>query len=196
MKAKRIEVKKMTKYRAELTPLNADKIGTQAYGYVDFTKTGDNLHIKLEMFDTPANTQHWEHFHGFPDGHEANVPTMAQDANGDGWIDLPETEAVSGTTMVPLDGAPHEMCIPHDGYPVADANGYYSYEKDVSYAKLLAKFKDVFGGGDLALDQRVVYIHGVPADLAIPDTVGGKLTDQYDQHVTLPIAAGKITQID
>lgn len=50
------------------------------------------------MFDTPKNIEHWEHFHGFPDGKEANVPTMTQDKNHDGFIDLPETEEVSGTT--------------------------------------------------------------------------------------------------
>ncbi len=49
----------MTKYRAKIKPLNAAKIGTEAHGYVEFTTEGDNLHIKLEMFDTPANIQHW-----------------------------------------------------------------------------------------------------------------------------------------
>ena len=93
-------------YRAEIQPLNAEKIGTAAHGYVEFLQEEEELKIKLEMFDTPANIQHWEHFHGFPDGREAQVPTLAQDSNGDGWIDLPETESVSGTTMVPLDNAP------------------------------------------------------------------------------------------
>lgn len=55
--------------------------------------------IHVEMFDTPANIEHWEHFHGFPDGKQAHVPTLMQDVNHDGFIDLPETEAVSGTTM-------------------------------------------------------------------------------------------------
>lgn len=49
----------MTKYRAKIKPLNAAKSGTEAHGYVEFTTEGDNLHIKLEMFDTPANIQHW-----------------------------------------------------------------------------------------------------------------------------------------
>lgn len=184
------------KFRAEITPLNAEKIGTSAHGYVEFTEEDNNLHIKLEMFDTPASIQHWEHFHGFPDGKDAQVPTSEQDVNHDGYIDLPETEAVSGTTMVPLDAAPHEMCIPNDNYPVADAKGYYSYEKDVPLDKLKAKFKDAFGSSDLELDKRVVYIHGVPASLKLPDTVAGKINDQYDQHVTLPIAAGKIKKVD
>ena len=39
-----------------------------------------------------------------------------QEVNHDGFIDLPETEAVSGTTMVTFDDAPQEMNIPNDGY--------------------------------------------------------------------------------
>ena len=53
----------MTKYRAEIKPLNAAKIRTEAHGYVEFTTEGDNLHIKLEMFDTPANIQHLSLIH-------------------------------------------------------------------------------------------------------------------------------------
>ena len=180
-------------YRAEILPLNADKIGTSAHGDVEFTIDGDNLHIKLEMFDTPENIRHWEYFHGFPDGKEADIPTMG---HHDGFIDLPETEVVSGTTMVPLDAAPHKMCIPNNNYPVADKTGYYSYEKNVPYHELLAKFKEAFGDDSLQLDKRVVYIHGVPNSLELPDTVGGKINDKYDQHVTLPIAAGKIRKVE
>lgn len=183
-------------YHADINPLNAEKIGTAAHGYVDFEITGDNLHIKLEMFDTPANIAHWEHFHGFPDGREATVPTTKEDQNQDGWIDLVETEPVSGTTMVPLDGAPHKMDIPNDTYPVADEQGHYYYEKDVPYQALLDQFKQVFNDDDLHLDQRVVYVHGVPDELSLPETVAGKISDKYDQHVTLPIAAGKIEKVD
>ena len=93
------------------------------------------------MFDAPANIEHWEHFHGFPDGKQAHVPTLMQDVNHDGFIDLPETEAVSGTTMVPFDDVPQEMNIPHDGYPVADKYGRYEYDKDVPLKDLQAKFK-------------------------------------------------------
>lgn len=56
----------------------------------------------IEMFDTPANIEYWQHFHGFPDGKDAHVATMDNDLNGDGFVDLPETELVSGTTMVPF----------------------------------------------------------------------------------------------
>ncbi len=63
--------------------MNAEKIGCKAHGTAEFTEDGDKLHVKVEMLDTPKNIEHWEHFHGFPDGKEAHVPTMAQDKNHD-----------------------------------------------------------------------------------------------------------------
>ncbi len=92
----------MTKYKAEIVPLNDNKIGTSAHGTATFVEESDQLTITIEMFDTPANTEHWEHFHGFPDGKPADIATAAQDANHDGFVDLMETEAVSGTTMCHL----------------------------------------------------------------------------------------------
>lgn len=70
---------------------------------------------------------------------------------------------------MPLNDTPQDMNIPHDGYPVADENGHYEYEIDIPLEKLQAKFKDDFGTEDLQLDKRVVYVHGVPKDLELPD---------------------------
>lgn len=55
----------MTKYVANIQALNADKIGVAPHGTATFEVNGDNLHIKVEMFNTPKNIEHWEHFHGF-----------------------------------------------------------------------------------------------------------------------------------
>ncbi len=130
-----------THYAAQIVPLNADKIGTAAYGEATFAIADDELTIKITMHNTPANMQHWEHFHGFPDGKQALIATAAQDANADGFVDLMETEAVSGTTMVPFDDAPEHMDIPHDRYPTADEHGDFTYEKKVPLSELQANFK-------------------------------------------------------
>lgn len=182
------------KYKADIVPLNADKIGKKPHGTATFSINGNNLDIQIEMFDTPENTQHWEHFHGFPDGKDAQISTMKQDANGDGFVDLPETEPVSGTTMVPFNQQPEEMNIPNDEYPVSDENGHFKYQRVVPLDILEKKFKEAFGDANLNLDKRVIYIHGVPDSLKLPDTVAGAVGD-YDAHVTLPIAVGKIKKI-
>lgn len=181
------------KFKADIVPLNADKIGKKAHGSATFEVSDDNLIIDIEMFDTPENTQHWEHFHGFPDGKDAEISTEAQDANHDGFVDLPETEPVSGTTMVPFNDAPEKMDIPNDEYPVSDAKGHFKYEKIVPLSQLKAKFKEAFGDDELHLDKRVIYIHGVPDSLELPSTVAGEV-GSYDAHVTLPIAVGKIVK--
>lgn len=181
----------MTKYEADILPLNDAKIGTKAHGKATFELSEYEMKIKIEMFDTPKNTEHWEHFHGFPDGKDAQVATMAQDANGDGFVDLPETEAVSGTTMVPFDSDPQEMNIPNDHYPVSDVHGHFAYEKVVPLKELERNFQKAFNTTDLDLDKRVVYIHGVPESFELPATVQGEV-GSYDAHVTLPIAVGKI----
>ena len=184
----------MTKYQAEILPLNENKIGTSAHGAATFVVDTDKLTIHIEMFDTPANTEHWEHFHGFPDGKPAEIATLANDSNNDGFIDLMETEATSGTTMVPFDDAPEKMDIPNDRYPVADSEGHFAYTKVVPLPELKSNFEQAFGSKDLQLDKRVIYIHGVPAGLELPKTVAG-MVGHFDEHVTLPIAVGKINKV-
>ncbi|MFD1465380.1 hypothetical protein ACFQ4L_04640 [Lapidilactobacillus mulanensis] len=184
-----------THYEAQIVSLNADKIGHAAYGHATFEVAGEELIIRIEMHNTPAKMAHWEHFHGNPDGSQALIATLAQDKNGDGFVDLPETAAVSGTTMVPFDDAPEHMDIPHDRYPVSDENGDFVYEKRVSLPELQANFKKAFGDDELHLEKRVIYIHGVPASLDLPESVAG-MVGHYDAHVTLPIATGQILAMD
>ncbi|MGZ1155784.1 hypothetical protein ACXO22_01470 [Lactobacillus delbrueckii subsp. bulgaricus] len=76
---------------------------------------------------------------------------------------------------------------------------WFSSRRSATFCGLIAQDWAIWSSDspqDLALDKRVVYIHGVPADLELPESVGGKINDHYDQHVTLPIAAGKINRVD
>lgn len=183
------------KYRAEIQSLNGDKLGIHPSGEADFTIDNDTLTVEITMNQTSPNTQHWMHFHGFPDGRDAKPATIAQDVNHDGYVDLPETEPVSGTTMVPFNDKPAEMNIPTDTYPVSDADGHFHYEKQVSLKDIQKKFKETFNDDELHLEKRVIYIHGIPESVDLPDTVQGSVM-HYDPHTTLPIATGKIEKVD
>ncbi|PWG00294.1 hypothetical protein [Levilactobacillus bambusae] len=184
----------MAKYEANIQPLNEDKIGTAPHGKATFELDEKRLRISIEMEGVPANMMHWEHFHGFVDGKDAQPATMAQDTNHDGFVDLVETEPVSGTTMVPFDSAPQQLDIANSNYPVANEHGNFDYFKEVGIDELVRNFKKAFNDANLDLDKRVVYIHGVPDDMQLPDTVQG-MAGEYDQHVTLPIACGKIVKV-
>lgn len=180
-------------YVADLKPLNAEVTGSETIGKAEFTVKGDNIHVVIEVLNAPANTEHWQHFHGFADGSHADCVSMEQDANGDGILDVTETESVSGTTMVPFNKIPAAMNLPDSTYPVADENGHYRYEANIPLDQLETAFAEAFDGKEIALDSRVLYIHGVPADQELPESVAS-IAD-IPAQTTIPIACGKIVKV-
>lgn len=180
-------------YTAHIHAMNATTAGSKAEGVAHFRIRGDELTIDINMHGTPANTVHWQHFHGFKDGSPASCPTATADANSDGIVDLMETGKASGTTMVPFIGKPASMDVAHGSYPTADANGDYHYHATVSLKALKAAFAKAFPGQSLDLAKRVIYIHGVPASTSLPDTVAS--LGPIPAQTTIPIACGKIEPV-
>ena len=178
-------------YKAELSPLNSKTAGSEARGEATFTISGDQLTIHVSAKGVSPNMRHLRHLHGFAKGdRKAKCPAARNDKDGDGIIDLIETEPVAGTTMVPFHDDPVSMEIVKDTYPAAGADGSYSYEKTISLKALKDVFAAKFPGQQLALDRRVVFLHGVPASTKLPATVAS--LDGIPAQVTLPIACGEI----
>ena len=181
-------------YEAQIQSLNSNVTNLQTSGKARFVIDGNKMHITIDIKNAPPAIEHWQHFHGFTDEGIATCASESEDVNGDGIIDVVETETVSGTTMIPFNKLPAEMDIPTDTYPVADDNGSYHYEIDVSLDDLESAFANAFGGSELNLDSRVIYIHGVPSDTNLPETVAS--LGYIPAHVTLPIACGKIEKVE
>jgi len=182
-----------TAYVAHLSALNSTVTGSKATGEAMFTIKGDSLTIAVNASGLPKDIQHWQHFHGFTDGRQATCPAKAADVNGDGTIDVVETGAAAGTTMVPFSGDPVSMDVPHGSYPRASAKGTLQYKQTVSLSALQTAFAKTFDGQKLDLDRRVVFIHGVPAASKLPASVAS--LGPIPAQVTLPIACGKITRV-
>lgn len=181
-------------YEAQIQSLNSNVTNLQTSGKARFVIDEEKVHVTIDIKDAPPGIEHWQHFHGFPNDGNATCATTTDDANEDGIIDVVETETVSGTTIDPFNKFPAEMEIPTDTYPVADDNGAYNYEIEISLDDLKSAFAEAFGGSELKLDSRVIYIHGVPSDTNLPKTVAS--LGDIPAHVTLPIACGKIEKVD
>lgn len=175
---------------ARLSPLNDSVTGTSPAGEVRFTFSGDSLTIATEATGLPRDITHWQHFHGFTDGKDAACPTASADKNGDGIVDLIETEATSGTTMVPFIDNPVSMDVAHGTYPKASADGALHYSETVSTSALQAAFGKAFKGQQLDLAKRVVFLHGVPEDTKLAKSVAS--LGPIPAHVTIPIACGAV----
>jgi hypothetical protein len=177
-------------YTAKLQPLNADKIGTSATGAGSFEIKDGSLAITIDASGLTPDLLHMQHFHGFPDGKDAECPTSTADVNGDGYVDLLETEPASGTTMVPFHAHPATLEIPSDTYPVADNDGVIHYQKTESVEKLEKGLQEKFKAPGLALAKRVIIVHGVAQDTKLPDTV--KSLPGVPAQMTLPVACAAI----
>ncbi|MGH8161358.1 MAG: hypothetical protein ACRESR_04290, partial [Gammaproteobacteria bacterium] len=179
-------------YIAHLHPLNSKATGLRTHGEAQFAIKGDQLTIRVSVEDAPPGIAHWQHLHGFTDGKAAQCASnTSSDANHDGVVDLIETEAVSGTTLVPLNADPTAMKIASNTYPKASVDGSYVYRETVSLKALQTAFAKAFKGRKLDLAKRVVYIHGVPSGTKLPATA--KSLNGVPVDVTLPIACGVIT---
>lgn len=180
-------------YAARLQPLNSASIKHKTTGKATFKIRGDKLTLDIRVKGAPPSTTHWQHFHGLKGELAASCPTQSADTNGDGFVDILETEPAAGTTMVPFDTMPAAMDVAHGTYPKASAKGAYHYHEVVSVKKLSAAFAKAFDGQKLDLDKRVVLIHGVPSSMKLPATV--KSLGPIPAQVTLPIACGKIVKV-
>lgn len=179
-----------TVYVARLLPMNTAVTGREASGEARFTVAGDTLTVSIKARGLAPGIMHWQHFHGFRDNRDASCPAPAADVNHDGIIDLIETEPASGTTMAPFQDNPASMQAMRDTYPKASADGTFEYRKTVSLKALTAAFAKAFGGQALALDRRVVIIHGLLPATRLPLSAASLGT--VPAQVTLPVACGKI----
>jgi hypothetical protein len=177
------------RFTADLSPLNAHLLDSAPAGEVSLETRGDSLIIMVTARGLPPGMMHLQHFHGFEDGSPARCPGPDADANGDGVVDVIETAPMAGTTMVPFHADPASMEIDTETYPHADTQGTYSYRTAVSLDSLRSAFRAKFGG-DLALDRRVVFVHGVPQDVDLPGSAETKAG--LPVHVSLPIACGEL----
>ena len=181
------------RYIAKLAPLNAEKVGTSASGTADLQVANGKLSVSIELVGLTPSLMHLQHFHGFADGRDAACPTAKDDANGDGYIDLIETEAIAGTTMLPFHEHPVTLEIPNDTYPVANNKGAASYKHSDSVGELEKALKEKLKAPALDLAKRVIFVHGIASNTKLPESV--KSLPGVPAQVTIPVACGKIEAV-
>lgn len=177
-------------YVADIIEMNPKLTKGEVSGQAMFIIADDVLTITMAVKGLAPNMMHLQHFHGFIDAKKAACPPSNADTNGDGVIDLIETEPYAGTTLVPFNGSPLELKIKSDSYPVADANGLATYQISIPLEKLKMAIKKEYGIDELLLENRVIFIHGIPEDMPLPDTA--ESLPGVPAYITVPIACGVI----
>lgn len=176
-------------YTANLVPVNTE-IGAPPIGFVTVRREGDHLEFKAQVGGNISGT-HWMHIHGFAgtDPRPSYCATEEADTNNDGLVDIIEAREVSGQILIPFTDDPVSLNIRSGAYPRTDEFGQLTYLQSVQYNVLKSVLLKHFNTEPL-IDRRVVYLHGVPPDTQLPDTV--RSLEGVPAHVTLPVGCAKL----
>ena len=176
-------------YRADLQTLNNS--GVQ--GSVTVTIDGDSLTYQTAILGLEADQPHVAHFHGLfsnlTDGDvvDSTSPTLANDTDGDGFVELLEALPNYGPILVSL--------TEDDGTPFTTADGVLTRQGtfDLEDSSI---FADGYDRDDLLpLDLREFVIHGLTVPAGIGAGTDGEVNGDGGYLAVLPVAAGEFTLI-
>jgi hypothetical protein len=177
-------------YTATLMPMNAHASHGEVRGKALVTVSGPDVTFELQAEGLSPSMMHMAHLHGFAGDRNATCPGAQADVNGDGVVDLLETEPSSGVTMIPFNASPATLKIASDTYPMASKEGRISYHQQLSLAGLTSAMSTAFNGAAPNFADRVIFLHGVPSTAHLPETAGS--LPGVPPQVTIPIACGKL----
>lgn len=180
-------------YRAEIRPLNTDITKRNPRGTALFEVYKEEVVVTVSLRDVAPGITHMQHLHGFVDGRTAQCPASDADVNNDGAIDLVETEAVMGRTLIPLHDEPAHLAI-QGAYPRAGQDGVLSYTQRIPRDHLASALKSKHGLEEMELEDMVVVIHGVEPATLLPPSV--KTLPGVASQATLPIACGSLEEVE
>jgi len=154
----------------------------------------NRLHVSLLASGLPAGMR-LAHIHGFVNNDAAHCPDETADANGDGIVDLLETEEVAGTTLIPFHFELAKVdVLESDTYPEAsEEGGILVYSASTSADRLASALADNFSIVHWDLGSRVIFIHGAAEGVELPDTV--QSLPGVPAEATVPIACAELKEL-
>jgi hypothetical protein len=159
-------------YKAILRPYNFTVAGWIPNGMTDIKITGDKIEVK-SWLDDAANVVHMQNIHL-----GTQCPTIANDANKDGFVDFNESVQVSKQVLLQLDSdleSQSELSV----YP----RGNFTYFQTATLSPLIP----------LNLVGKVIIVTGAAADRGLPATVS-QVSNQT-REASIPIACGVIERM-
>jgi hypothetical protein len=139
---------------------------------------------------------HPQHIHGFPDGSPSQPPTIALDADRDGFVETPEGEQAIGSVLLSLtaSGTPAGDAASTD-FPAVGPDGRLDFHQTYTFDLGNPEQAAIYGSLTDHLDGRALELHGlaVPAGegAGTPNEVNG--TDGYVAE--LPVAGGILHEV-
>lgn len=173
--------------RADLSQLNRSGVSGTAL----LELTGTSLSVSISATGLEPGRPHAQHIHGRFDGAGTPVdsvePTISNDTDGDGFVEVGEGLASYGAIILPLTSG--------GGFPIAAADGSLAFFETYDLSDP-AVFAPGFSMADLfPLDLRAIVLHGLSVASGIGAGTPGEVNGSGGYLPPLPVATGEITPI-
>ncbi|WP_424137949.1 calcium-binding protein [Roseomonas chloroacetimidivorans] len=188
-------------FATEFTALNNSGVDGQALLFLDARSQTLTVHIKAEGLE--PNQVHPQHIHGFDNDMEARTPTLAQDDDRDGFVELLEGLDTYGPVQLNLTLNPDNSVHDHgtDGhdhtaaavFPTADENGVLRYTETFRFDSSDENAQAIFGG-ITPLQAKEIVLHGLTLQEG-QGAGGGEADGVQGYKAVLPIASGELQQV-
>ena len=165
-------------YKALLRPLNTQANGFLPYGAAEVKATDEDLSVRTYL-DDDTKVTHMQDIH-----EGTRCPNLADDTNGDGFVDIVEAQKAVGPVMVALDGDLETHMGGQNNYP---GGGSFTYVRQARMDNVIQEAQSL-RGGVFQFEGRVVLIHGTSDLSRIPVTV--QTIKDVPRNLSLPIACG------
>lgn len=179
-----------TSYSAILDPLNNSGV----HGIVNMTLDGNMLKVNLLATGLEPDQLHVAHIHGRLDENnmpvDSTVPTLAQDTDGDGFIELVEGLTTYGPVLLQLTNPPGNITSGFSTAPDGQINYFETFDLSQQSDFGTSFSKDQL----LPLDLREIVIHGMTVG-NIGAGTAGEVDGIAGFKPVLPVASGSIFMV-
>lgn len=169
-------------YYAVLRPTNFLANGFIPYGAATFKLVNDELRVEVVLDDDQA-VPHRQALHL-----GTSCPTLADDTNGDGFVDYEEAQRVVGKVLMPLDS---------DLSSQAAGENFYLSGPKMTYNKVASLSEinsELAPRKKMGFEDRVVIVHGTSAQAHHPTSLASYMGEA--PHLSLPIVCGILKKIE
>ncbi len=186
-------------YEAPLIPINLNTT-LGVIGATGVHRSYDSFKAFVKLYIGDQGVIHKQTLHL-----GSRCPTIQDDVNGDGYIDLREAHFIVGNILIPLDGDLETQWGGNGSYPQGNgiAGGYF-YERTASFSRMFEDLRDIdqntlddlekipYDQG-VSLHQKVILILGVSNSMRLPDSIDDL---GMNRENSLPIACGVLHRTD
>ena len=189
-------------YSTDFVALNNSGIEGRAVLLVD--QNSQTVTVDIQASGLEPGQTHIQHIHGFADDTDSKTPTIAQDDDGDGFVELAEGLATYGPIQLNLTLNPENAVHDHgtEGhdhtdqavFPTVGADGLLNYHQVFQFAAGDPNAQAIFDG-ITPLEFKEIVLHGMTTTATQGQGTDGEVDGTAGYKLALPVASGELMGI-